>query len=518
MKALFIAAVLCFSASLAYPQSCPPNTVFQGVQMPVIQIRNQCFFYDNSGTLLEQALASMINVRHDLGDGGQLSDVSFVIRSSSIDNYQHMLNFDGCNPREEITFRARIDFESDAKVLLVPVSIDGIATAQVIVQRWYNATLSEMGTSLQVVNTTANRSSLDIDASGFASLFIPLLEPYISEAVFGNEFVERVPSIFKLNDTIVPFGPEMSGPSTICENSVTLSVPDGFDRYLWSTGSTSSSIDVDEPGTYTVRIEHACNVATLSRDVVQKDPIADFIVTDLLCGDRIRLSAPGFQSVQWSTGENTMDIQVEASGLYEATATDADGCEGRDKVNLNIQGPCMMALNVHAICSDRPASFRRWVIFNPNAMAVRIDWEIPGTLQRAWMDVPPGEATLTTSTARFNTNGITVYWHDQNGELQAMDAAGTEEKCPKTTPAEAYTPSAVSLYPNPTKDYFLISFDSDVETDVPFEIRTHTGVVRDQGSFLASAGKNYIHYDVSTLASGDYIMTVANETIRFVKK
>jgi hypothetical protein len=48
----------------------------------------------------------------------------------------------------------------------------------------------------------------------------------------------------------------------------------------------------------------------------------------------------------------------------------------------------------------------------------------------AWMDVPPGEATLITTAARFNTNGITVYWHDQSGELQSMDAAGTEDKCP----------------------------------------------------------------------------------------
>jgi hypothetical protein len=76
--------------------------------------------------------------------------------------------------------------------------------------------------------------------------------------------------------SLVPSGIKASGPTTICSGeSVTLSATGG-DNYLWSNGSTTSSINVNQSGEYSVVISNVnsnCASVTYSKNVTVASPL-----------------------------------------------------------------------------------------------------------------------------------------------------------------------------------------------------------------------------------------------------
>ncbi len=78
-------------------------------------------------------------------------------------------------------------------------------------------------------------------------------ENVLSELFFRDSFVVYRSFIFDLSLQ------QVQRPAITCTQnigSVTLSAPPGFERYVWSTGETGTSITVDEPGTYMVWVNH----------------------------------------------------------------------------------------------------------------------------------------------------------------------------------------------------------------------------------------------------------------------
>ncbi len=97
--------------------------------------------------------------------------------------------------------------------------------------------------------------------------------------------------------------------SYLCTNeNVTISADSGFDEYLWSTGETTSSITVTEPGVYTVSITtnyaslpavSCSNVQTIR--VIESD---EAVITDVIIQD-------------WTFNSNQVEIVAEGIGDYE---------------------------------------------------------------------------------------------------------------------------------------------------------------------------------------------------------
>ncbi|MBR9923299.1 MAG: gliding motility-associated C-terminal domain-containing protein [Bacteroidetes bacterium] len=126
---------------------------------------------------------------------------------------------------------------------------------------------------------------------------------------------------------------------SICDGSAELSamVEDG--TYLWSTGEITSSITVDQPGTYTLEAENFCGEAFDT--VVVITPEAEGIQIDgdsLLCdGASTTLSVvnPDFyESFSWSTGETTEQIEVSEAGTISLSGTDI--CGNQSETSLEI--------------------------------------------------------------------------------------------------------------------------------------------------------------------------------------
>ncbi|WP_084404193.1 T9SS type B sorting domain-containing protein [Flavobacterium tegetincola] len=94
-------------------------------------------------------------------------------------------------------------------------------------------------------------------------------------------------------------------PAFICENfTKKLTAENGFDAYEWSTGETTQSIVVNQPGTYTVTVKNVY-------DEFSCDASVNYIVTS---------SGPAtIQSVEtsdWSSNKNSATINVTGSGTY----------------------------------------------------------------------------------------------------------------------------------------------------------------------------------------------------------
>lgn len=99
----------------------------------------------------------------------------------------------------------------------------------------------------------------------------------------------------------------------LCEGSqTTINAGLGFDDYLWSTGETSSSIIVTEPGNYSVTVfeNHGTIICSTTKNFsVILSNIAS--ITETIATD-------------WTVNENTLEILITGLGIYEYSLNGID--------------------------------------------------------------------------------------------------------------------------------------------------------------------------------------------------
>ena len=134
-------------------------------------------------------------------------------------------------------------------------------------------------------------------------------------------------------------GPDIS----ICEGeSITLTASDGI-SYLWSTGETSQSVNVNpnQSTTYSVTINN--NGCSDSDDIlINVNPIPTANAgpdQNITAGASAILTANGGGTYLWSTGETTQSITVSPANTTAYTVTvNTNGCEDNDTVLVIVDG------------------------------------------------------------------------------------------------------------------------------------------------------------------------------------
>ena len=115
------------------------------------------------------------------------------------------------------------------------------------------------------------------------------------------------------------------------ENDATLSVTNasGAVSYLWSNGASTSSITVDQPGSYFVKVTFANGTSIISAPFV----VADFLTSagingasSFCSGSTNTLTATGGSSYLWNTGATSASINVTTPGTYSVTISNSNGC------------------------------------------------------------------------------------------------------------------------------------------------------------------------------------------------
>lgn len=112
-------------------------------------------------------------------------------------------------------------------------------------------------------------------------------------------------------------------------------------EYLWSDGSTESSLTVFETGEYSVTITdpNGCSGDASVNATKHPKPIAKIIASGDLCGDdKVVLSAfPKGENFiySWSTGETTDSIEVDKTGEYSVVVENEYGCSSEAAVEID---------------------------------------------------------------------------------------------------------------------------------------------------------------------------------------
>lgn len=196
-----------------------------------------------------------------------------------------------------------------------------------------------------VVRTTGQYWCVVTDANGCSNS---------SDTVQVNVFPSALPII------------AISGPTTFCEDgSVTLTAPNGFNAYRWSTGATTQSIVVMRSGSYTVTIAdlNGCTGTSTEVDVTvnpKPAPVLAVIGSPNLCsGDSVQVRAPaGFVSYTWvaTSGTNygtSRNIVVRQTDTVYCQVVDVNGCIGSSDT-VGVRGSTVVS---PVIAANGPTTF-----------------------------------------------------------------------------------------------------------------------------------------------------------------
>lgn len=139
--------------------------------------------------------------------------------------------------------------------------------------------------------------------------------------------------------------PEITGKTVICEGeSTTLTAQSGFDKYVWSNGSSTESITVDQSGTYTVSVTKGDCEGTATVEVTKAGNVQ--VLTDITpesCAGNdgsVTLSIENIDfTVLWGTGETSKTISGKSAGTYNYTVQfGACSQEGSVEISKNQNG------------------------------------------------------------------------------------------------------------------------------------------------------------------------------------
>ncbi len=149
----------------------------------------------------------------------------------------------------------------------------------------------------------------------------------------------NIPKLLNLgNDTIL-----CKGVTMILKNQSS----DFFDHYLWSTGETTASIIINQPGTYWLYVNDDCRENRLNDTVwIQIFPAIepDLGPDLLLCENSTHVfKAPDCDSctIAWNTGSTIDSMVVNDQGTYWLSVKNNNGCISSDTVEVsNVKCEC----------------------------------------------------------------------------------------------------------------------------------------------------------------------------------
>lgn len=161
---------------------------------------------------------------------------------------------------------------------------------------------------------------------------------YKDDCTKANDTVKQTVWVTELNKDLL--GPDR----LVCSGeSFSVSVPVDNIGYTWSTGSTASTINIDQSGMYWLEINQlGCN----ERDSITVDfkPTPSFSLgrdTALCAGESLLLNATtAGASYQWNTGQTTPQLRVNNSGQYSVKVT-VQGCSASDTIRIE-PGSCKL--------------------------------------------------------------------------------------------------------------------------------------------------------------------------------
>ena len=146
----------------------------------------------------------------------------------------------------------------------------------------------------------------------------------------------------------------------LCAGETLVLDPGPFAQYIWQDASSNRTIEAQQAGTYwvTVTDTRGCRGSDSLRVNALLPVPANFLASsDSFCKyQRLDLSPQGsFNAYLWSTGARQRTISIDRGGRYTLEVIDANGCRGRDTIQV-VENNCLTGVfipNAFTPNSDR---------------------------------------------------------------------------------------------------------------------------------------------------------------------
>ncbi|MCB0707072.1 MAG: choice-of-anchor I family protein [Saprospiraceae bacterium] len=307
--------------------------------------------------------------------------------------------------------------------------------------------------------------------------------------VVANE-VSGTVSVYQL-DQICDF--DLGTDLVSCANvPVNITVPDGYDSFLWNTEEITPEIQVIESGVYTVEVAtiDGC-FASDSLQVTILDTLAIDLGADLaICaGESATLTAPvGAAEYEWSTEETNQIIEVTEAGTYSVVLTAFNGCLSADSVGVLVNQNPLVDLGVDTIlCQDN-------VPYLLDAgLASEYFWNT-------------SEVSQTIEVVETGYYEVAVI--DENGCEGGDDVLVIVEICTGTS--EEIAGATLTVFPNPTSGQIYLQMEGGIAGDYKVEVINLNGQILLEQVVGVFASAELIPLDLTNLSSGMYIIRIAS--------
>lgn len=226
--------------------------------------------------------------------------------------------------------------------------------------------------------------------------------------------------------------------ASFCDNVTNVLTASGGNSYVWSTGTTGTSINVTNAGTYMVTVTDINGCTDVESVTLSTIPAPSAMIstasTDICDGDIATLVAGGGSTYAWSTGATTASIDVSTTGTYTVTVTAANGCS--DDANETI-----------TVNPNPTADFT----FTPNLMTVSFSNTSTGTSGFCSYSWSFGDGVTSGSQFPSHTYGTPGMYNVQ----LVVDCNGCTDTIVKTVTVvetgveEVLNEGLVNIYPNP---------------------------------------------------------------------
>ena len=297
--------------------------------------------------------------------------------------------------------------------------------------------------------------------------------------VTNNNGCEQSTSLNVIDDIIIT--PTISGTLDFCPGTSTnLDAGEGYISYDWSSDNNNQSIEITNPGAYSVTVIDTDGCIGEATTYVNQWPMPQPLIegeTEFCQGDASILSVSGgsFGSYEWSNGVNEQQITINEAGILSVLVTDANNCQNTATVELVERPLPVFTINGEtAFCENASTNLTSSEVFTSYQWSNGND-----------------EASITTSESG-------IYTLTATNEFGCMDTQSIEVVAIPLPQADAGTDAIINCYAPTT---FIGGTGSSEGNEYSYH---WTG----PGINTSNEQEQFPNIDIA----GDYTLTVINET------